>query len=85
MIIPFTQFPEDEIEDFRNVCKNEGYNPLDFLIKADSGPHTENGWSENLEIQIFHIPSSKTVSLRGGHSSNWTLDFENIARSGFFK
>jgi hypothetical protein len=84
MIIPFTQFPEDEIEDFKTICKETGYNPNDFLIKANSGTHIPNVWSEKLEIQIFHTPSTKAISLNGGHVSSWTLDFEKTVKSGFF-
>lgn len=73
---------DEELENFRNICSDGGYNPDEFNFNEHGVQLTDRIGSINGEVKISRKGKSQTYKT--GNGSSWHADFENDLRNKFF-
>ncbi len=73
---------DEELENFRNICSDEGYQPNEFNFHEHSIQIPDSHGSINGKVTILRKGKSKTYKT--GDGSRWYADFENDLRNKFF-
>ena len=80
----FEDFPIDECEDFVEVLGRWHQAPGDYIVSAvEKNPPVTGGQIE-IEVTIRRKSTGAQMQFRGGHVSNWVVDFEHALRRKVF-
>ena len=73
---------DDELEDFKNICSDRGYNSDQFNFNEHSVSTPNTTGPINGKVTISRNGKSKTYET--GDGSCWHANFENDLRNNFF-
>lgn len=73
---------DDELENFKIICSDEGYDPAEFESNEHSIQIPDAFGSILGKVTITRKCKSKTYKI--GNESNWHADFEKDLKNNFF-
>lgn len=73
---------DEELENFRNICSNRGYNSAEFNLNEHDVVTPNSIGASYGKITISRKGKSKTYET--GDGSCWHADFEKDLRNNFF-
>jgi hypothetical protein len=81
----FSQFPQDEQDDFAAVCKKYARSVDEFeVLDEDQYPSGGNVGPITRQVTVALRGGAAVGLYNGGHGSNWVVDFENDLNAGEF-
>ncbi|WP_028215339.1 hypothetical protein [Paraburkholderia mimosarum] len=81
----FSQFPQDEQDDFAAVCQNYGRAVSEFeVVDEDQYPSGGRSGPIGRQVTVALRRKSAVALYDGGHGRAWISDFENDLKSGSF-
>jgi hypothetical protein len=76
---------QSEIDDFRNIIKNQNLDPDDFEInEIDLTDYTKSPYILKGKISIIRKSNNKTRTYNSGHGTSWPADFGDDLAGGLF-
>ena len=79
----FSEFPQDERDDFATVCQRYGRAVEEFEL-VDEDQYPSSGGPIGRQVTVTLRGRSTVALYRGGHNSDWIADFETDLKAGSF-